>query len=167
MAPKIAIRLARIPEDAPELTSLLHQAYANLGAQGLNYTAVDQSVETTISRCEGGRCWAAESENRLVGTIKLNEPDPEDDLFAYRDPEVGIINQFGVLPTFQGCGIGKALHDQAEIEAKRWGKSALVLDTADSARDLIAYYERLGYTVNGSVQWPGKTYRSVLMRKSL
>jgi hypothetical protein len=33
-----------------ELTQLLHRAYANLGALGLNYTAVDQTPEDTAKQ---------------------------------------------------------------------------------------------------------------------
>ena len=39
------------PKDSLQaLTSLLHAAYACLAARGLNFTAVDQSVETTRER---------------------------------------------------------------------------------------------------------------------
>jgi hypothetical protein len=43
------------PVDAVQLTELLHAAYAELGAMGLNFTAVDQSVETTRYRARGGQ----------------------------------------------------------------------------------------------------------------
>lgn len=43
--------------DAEELTGLLHRAYAELGAQGLNFTAVDQDVEVTRERAAGGGSW--------------------------------------------------------------------------------------------------------------
>ncbi len=35
--------------DAEDLTELLHAACAELGAMGLNYTAVDQDPETTMA----------------------------------------------------------------------------------------------------------------------
>ena len=41
------------------ITELLHSAYARLGAMGFNYTAVDQTEETTRKRVAGGTCLVA------------------------------------------------------------------------------------------------------------
>jgi hypothetical protein len=56
------------------LTALLHRAYAPLGAMGLNYTAVDQSVETTARRFGGAHGLVAEQDGRVVGTVVVNGP---------------------------------------------------------------------------------------------
>lgn len=45
-APAYRVRDVR-DDDVPALTRLLHTAYAELGEQGLNFTAVDQSEATT------------------------------------------------------------------------------------------------------------------------
>jgi len=47
---KAAIRLLAAGDSLALLTDLLHRAYAPLGARSLNYTAVDQTVETTAHR---------------------------------------------------------------------------------------------------------------------
>jgi hypothetical protein len=39
--------------DAPALARLLHRAYAELGARGLNFTAADQNEQTTLTRASG------------------------------------------------------------------------------------------------------------------
>ena len=44
-----AIRVFAADDLIEHLTELLHRAYAPLGARALNYTAVDQSVETTAA----------------------------------------------------------------------------------------------------------------------
>ena len=56
----ISIRPIR-PDDNMEqsATALLHRADADLGAMGLNYTAVDQSAEVTRLRIAGGRGFVA------------------------------------------------------------------------------------------------------------
>jgi len=57
----------------------------------------------------------------------------------------------------------------AEVE-RRAGESGareLALDTAMPAVELIAYYEKLGFRRVAQTQWPGKTYRTEIMSKSL
>jgi hypothetical protein len=62
-----------------ELTALLHRAYADLGAMGLNYTAVDQSAEVTRLRIAGGRGFVAiDRAGRIVGTIVFYPPHRSD-----------------------------------------------------------------------------------------
>ena len=64
------------PADAHALTQLLHGAYAELGARGLNFTAVDQDVETTLFRAAKGRCWVAVAPETglMVGTLTISLP---------------------------------------------------------------------------------------------
>ena len=66
-------------DDAEALTDLLHRAYAELGAMGLNYTAVDQSVAETLPtpqpvvvlRLEGG-----DQVGHVVGGDRLQQREP-------------------------------------------------------------------------------------------
>ena len=57
----------------------------------------------------------------------------------------------------------------AECEALARADSAaeLALDTAKPAWQLIEWYERLGFAVVGSADWPETNYESVIMSKSL
>jgi hypothetical protein len=50
--------------DTSRLTTLLHDAYAVLGQRGLNFTAVDQTDETTL-RLASGALGAATRSARL------------------------------------------------------------------------------------------------------
>jgi hypothetical protein len=61
-------------EDAPDLTNLLHRAYAELGAAGLNFTAVDQSTATTVYRASQGNCLIALEAGEMVGTLTMSLP---------------------------------------------------------------------------------------------
>jgi GNAT superfamily N-acetyltransferase len=152
-------------DDLHALTALLHRAYAALAARGLNYTAVDQSVETTQRRIAQGRCLIAEVDSRVVGTVLYTRRivPCEAQLFT----RVASVHQFAVDPPWQGAGIGAALMAGAEALAREDGESALALDTAEQAHHLIAAYTRWGFVLAGHVQWPGKVYRSVLMLKPI
>jgi GNAT superfamily N-acetyltransferase len=162
-----AIRDLATADSLAGLTDLLHAAYGPLGARGLNYTAVDQPVETTASRVSRGHCFVAESCSQIVGTILVRSPDPGSECPYYRQPHVASVHQFGVLPRLQGRGIGSALLRHAEKWAGDGGFRELALDTAAPAVHLLEYYERRGYRLVGEMEWPGKRYRSVVLSKPL
>ena len=150
-----------------EITSLLHRAYARLGAMGLNYTAVDQSPEVTAERIAGGRCFVAEIEGKVVGTILVKPTYSTNDCEYFKRPGVAAVHQFAVDPDVQSKGIGRALLRNCEEWAKRSGYQELAMDTAEPAAHLVELYASLGYEQVGFVQWPGKVYRSVVLSKSL
>lgn len=148
------------------LTELLHAAYRDLGDAGWNYTAVDQTPETTASRIAGAVCLVAQLDGRLIGTIALSPPDPDEEVVAmYREPGVGAIHQFGVHPDWQGKGVGRALHEAAVEVARVLGLEWLALDTAAPAGHLIEIYRSWGYEIASEFQWPGKNYPSVAMKR--
>jgi GNAT superfamily N-acetyltransferase len=161
------IRILSSNDSINELTSLLHRAYAHLGALGLNFTAVDQSPEVTAQRVNLGTCYVAVVGTELVGTIVVRGTHKSSECSYFNQPGVATAHQFAVAPEYQGTGIGSALLSQAEAWARKNGFSQLVLDTAESVTDLIEFYSRRGYEKVGTVQWPGKRYRSVVMRKAL
>ncbi|MFX1679769.1 GNAT family N-acetyltransferase [Mitsuaria sp. CC2] len=164
------------PEDSIEaLTALLHLAYASLAAQGWNFTAVDQSVQTTRERVASGQAFVALSAGgELVGTVTVAPPKRPDGRYlgdpvpdCYTQADTAILAQLAVHPSCRGQGVGERLMDVAEAWALAQGYAHVALDTAVPAEALRRRYERRGYALIGDVQWAGKTYRSVLMRKAL
>lgn len=166
-SPTPDIRVLSSSDSIEALTSLLNRAYAGLGAMGLNYTAVDQSAEVTAQRAHFGTCLVAAVGSELVGTIMVRPTHTESPCLYFTQPGVATAHQFAVAPEFQRSGIGSILLSRAETWAREHGFSELALDTAESATHLIEYYGRRGYHRVGWVQWPGKTYRSVVISKSL
>jgi GNAT superfamily N-acetyltransferase len=162
------------PGDSLEaLTAMLHRAYARLGAMGMNYTAVDQSVETTRARIEAGQCLVLEADGSLAGTVVVaggGTPQKQPGLrhtpwFCRGD--IAHLHQLAVEPALQGQGLGDRLVAACEDWARGRGFRAIALDTAEPAAHLRARYVRLGYDDVDTVQWPGKRYRSVVMIKAL
>ena len=150
-----------------ELTELLHDAYRPLGEMGLNYTAVDQPTDTTRRRIERGRCVVAERDGRIVGTVTWYAPGTLGHCSWYKRPGVAVFGQFAVFSREQGAGIGSLLIAEVERRAREEGFEELALDTAEPAHHLIDYYRKRGYRQVELAQWQGKTYRSVIMSKSL
>ena len=157
-----------LPSDSiVQITQLLHRAYAKLGSLGLNYTAVDQTPEVTSSRIAGGQCYVAEWFGALAGTIVVKPTYDANDCEYFTKPGVAAVHQFGVDPSLQRNGIGRALLARSEQWALEQGSRELAMDTAEQAQHLISLYTQLGYRHVGFVQWPGKVYRSVVLSKAV
>ncbi len=164
---KFLIRECRLPDDIGALTGLLHRAYAELAARGLKYVATHQTDDVTERRVKAGRCFVAEVDGRLAGTITVRKPIPESIVATYREPLTYIFGQFGVDPAFRGRGIGRALHDHAVRFARRDGATAMALDTAVPAAHLIVLYSKWGYREAERCRWSETNYESVIMKKDL
>jgi uncharacterized damage-inducible protein DinB/GNAT superfamily N-acetyltransferase len=171
--PQATVRGLAARDSLPLLTGLLNRAYAPLLARGLNFTASTQDVDTTRRRAAEGQCFVAELEGTLVGTVtvcgpyELGDVGPVGGSPWYRDPDIAHFHQFAVDPACQRQGIGQRLIRACEQWARERGFGSIALDTAEPATDLIQTYGRMGYGAVGFMQWPGKTYRSVVMRKRL
>jgi len=170
----ITIRPLAAGDGLTDLTALLHASYASLAAQGWNFTAVDQSVEVTRQRLAEAQCFVAELAGRLVGTVAVRGPKPVGEAYIadpppalYTTPGTAILSQLAVHPDCRRRGVGERLMDAAEGWALGQDFHRVALDTAEPAAALRRRYARRGYTEVGVVQWAGKTYRSVLMLKTL
>jgi GNAT superfamily N-acetyltransferase len=163
----IVVRPLAATDSLETITALLHRAYAQLAAIGLNYTAVDQKVEVTRKRFDGGQGFVAIKNDALVGTIVVQPSKPQSPCEYYRRDGVASMHQFAVEPALQSDGIGRTLIAACEHWARENGFEEIALDTAEQATHLIALYSRLGYAHCGYVQWDGKVYRSVVMTKRL
>ena len=163
----LTVRSFSVADSLIDLTHLLHRAYARLGRMGLNFTAVDQTPEVTAKRIARGHCFIAEWTGVIAGTIVVQPTYEENECEYFTKSGVAAVHQFGVEPTLQSNGIGRALIRACETWAREREYTELALDTAEPAAHLVSFYERLGYSRVGSVQWSGKVYRSVVMSKAL
>lgn len=167
VAPGGGIELRRLgaADSIPDLTRLLHRAYARLASMGLRYMATHQPYEMTRERAASGECWVAVSAGALVGTI-LFKPAERTGGSPWLDrPEVASLAQFAVVPELQGGGLGARLMDLAERRAAETGAEEIALDTAEPAAHLVTWYGRRGYRLVEHAQWAHTNYRSVIMSK--
>lgn len=164
----VTIRPWSSEDSFEDLTELLHRSYTELARQGLNFTATDQTVETTIRRVESGQTWVAELEDRVVGTITLYMDAKEWQPRYYANPGVAFFGQFGVDPSARGLGIGLLLHQKVVDLAREMGVQELALDTSDQAHHLIKLYESWGYKIVDRHEFGGTiNYASVVMARYL
>lgn len=163
----ITIRSWTPVEDTLQITRMLHEAYAPLARLGFRYLATHQEDAITRQRLLQGWSFLAVSGDEIVGTITLRRADPQSLCHWYQSPEVFIFGQFAVAPRMQSRGIGKRLLEHVENHARSEGATELALDTAQGARHLIQWYQRLGYRNVGSVSWPETNYTSLILSKML
>ncbi len=93
---------------------------------------------------------AATQGGRIVGTVQLGIDLPPN------QPHRGDVKKLLVHRAARGQGLGAALMDRLEAEAKKRGRTLLVLDTASGAAERV--YERGGWQRVGVVpdyaMWP-------------
>jgi GNAT superfamily N-acetyltransferase len=61
-------------------------------------------------------------------------------------PRVGELKRMYVAPDVRGLGIGRALLDRLEVEARTLGLAWLVLETGTRQAEALALYRRAGFT---------------------
>jgi GNAT superfamily N-acetyltransferase len=150
-----------------ELTFLVHRAFANLGAQGLNCTGVDQSVAATAERIARGSCYVALINARIAGTVTLHRTDPFAQSAWLRGPRVASLHQLAVDPNVHGLGLGSALLRVAEGWARAYDYQELALYMPAPAEHLLAFYATRGYRRVETIFLPGKRYASAVLSRRL
>lgn len=143
---------AACDDDAAELAALVEAAYGHYverlgmlpGPMTDDYAVVIRDREVTV----------AESEGDLVGVIVLG---PGEEGFT--------IDNVAVHPARQGEGIGRALLELAEAEARAAGHDTVHLYTHEKMVENQALYARIGYAEYERRASDG--FSRVFMRKRL
>lgn len=154
------------PADTPELTELLHRSYAELGAAGMNFTAVDQTDATTEYRASAGHCLIALDDGRPIATLTMSMPASKTlrSMFpAAERKDVAWLNQMAVDPERRGTGLARTLWADGLAWAIEHGATTIGVDTALPAEHLIRLYEGWGFERAGVIHWAGKTYDSAVL----
>ena len=163
----VVIRRLRASDSISDLTSLLHRSYSELADMGLKYVATHQDDDVTQSRVSSGRCFVAEVDGVIVGTITFHPPSQAGHAPWLDRTDVAHFGQLAVDPQYQKRGIGQRLISTAESQAVVDKAYEIALDTAEPARHLIDWYARLGYRIVETMRWDVTNYTSVIMSKKL
>ena len=90
-----------------------------------------------------GRFFALEIAGNLVGCVYVEKRGPR-----------GYLGLLAVHPVQQGRGIGRTLTGEAERYFRGEGCSAVDLRVISARVELVAFYEKLGFTVQGTSPIP-------------
>ena len=80
--------------------------------------------------------YVAKAENRIIGFVSVAEVD-----------DASIVVALGVLPQFQGSGVGKRLIEEVESESKQKKKKRLLVSTSNDDLPALAFYQSLGFQI--------------------
>jgi ribosomal protein S18 acetylase RimI-like enzyme len=118
--------------DVPKVAALVNAAYGHyverLGM--LPRPMTDDYAEVIANQ----RVTVAESQGTIVGVIVLTVDD-----------EGFLVDNVAVDPSYRGKGLGRALLEVAEAEARRMGFDSICLYTHEKMTENLAIYSRIGY----------------------
>ncbi len=80
--------------------------------------------------------YIAKVKNRIIGFISFAETD-----------DALIIVALGILPKYQGSGVGKSLVKKVEAEAKKLHKKKLLVSTSNDDLPALAFYQSLSFQI--------------------
>jgi len=181
----VQVRRLAAGDSISAITKLLHRAYADQVAMGLQPLAGRQGDEITAERCSQSECWLAvvsetgvaedvgaavglgAAAETIVGVILFEEKEKVSFPEFFLRPEVAHFAQFAVDPDRQGLGIGRLLLEKVEERAREGGYKELALSMAEPDVKLRAFYEKRGFRLVSFWQWPYTNYRSCILSKGL
>lgn len=165
----ITVRRFMTGDAVPEITALLHRAYARQRALGLDPLAGRQDDSTTLDRVLASEAYLAVADHEgaqlIVGIILFNEHEKVIFPPSFLEPGTAHFAMFAVDPQLQGIGVGVMLLEQCERRARETGADRLALSMAEPDTSLRRYYERRDYRFLEYWQWPYTNYRSLILAR--
>lgn len=138
-----------VGSDVPQIVALVESAYRGdssrtgwtTEADLLDGQRTDPEAVAEIVATGKGRLLLAFDQGELVGCCQLERHDDH----AY-------FGMFAVRPGLQGAGVGKAVLAEAErIAREEWHAAEMHMTVISLREDLIAWYQRRGYTRTGKM----------------
>ena len=118
--------------DVPKVSALVDAAYGHYVERlGMLPRPMTEDYSEVIAN---RRVTVAESHGTIVGLIVLAVDD-----------EGFLIDNVAVDPSYRGKGLGRALLEFAEAEARRAGFDSIYLYTHEKMTENVAIYSRIGY----------------------
>jgi GNAT superfamily N-acetyltransferase len=146
MSESLSFRAAQ-PADVDAIVALVESAYrGDVSKQGWTTEAdflegqrTDPDSVRGLLDKDGSRVLLAERNGRMLACCHIE-----------RQGEAGYFGMFSVVPTLQGGGVGKALLAEAErVALNEWDCVRMEMTVIDIRDELVAWYERRGYTRTG------------------
>jgi ribosomal protein S18 acetylase RimI-like enzyme len=138
------IRLAA-PDDLPRLHPVIERAYRGDSARAgwtheadlLDGTRTDLATLRTALANPAERLLIALDDDTPIGCVEVTD----------RGDGLAYLGLLCIEPTLQAAGLGRRLIDAAETLAREtFGAATMEMTVIENRVELIAYYERRGYT---------------------
>ncbi|KAB1944098.1 GNAT family N-acetyltransferase [Brevibacterium linens] len=149
----VGVEIAELTSaDIADYVELVSSAYRGEGSKQGWTTEADllggqrldgPMAEDMLAEADSQILLARDEQGRAVASVYVREPE---DGAAY----LGVL---AVSPLGQGKGVGSALIGLAEAwVAEHWGATSMRMSVISKREELIAYYERRGYSRTGEVE---------------
>ncbi len=140
------------PKDVPRLAEIVAAAYGHYVERiGFPPRPMTEDYAEVLERF---RVSVAERDGEIAGLVVYGE-----------DEEGFVVDNVAVEPSQKGTGVGRALLQHAESEARAAGFDSIYLYTHELMTENIALYSRIGYTEYA--RRPVGDFHLVFMRKRL
>jgi ribosomal protein S18 acetylase RimI-like enzyme len=126
------IRLATMP-DAPAIAGVVNSAFVVEREFRPGDRASSAEIVKLIAR---DMFLVAEQGGHIAGAVHVSVAK-----------EIGYFGMLAVAPEVQGGGLGRKLLEAAEDHCRKAGCSIMTMSTGEERKELVAWYERLGYRV--------------------
>lgn len=150
------IRQATV-EDASSLAAVYRSAYQENRELGFPASAGSVSPGTVAGWIRENQLSVATIGGEIVGCVRLELPATDR----------AKLSRFGVHEHCKGEGIGSALLDHAEKQARGRGYGTIWLTTPGEHPHLPAFYRRRGYEKTGDYPLESRAYDEIVMEKRL
>lgn len=146
-----------VTEDADALAATYRDAYRENRELGFPAKAESATTEEVRDWIRNHRVLVAETEETVVGGVRLDKIDDE----------TVKLNRLGVREGWKGMGVGSRLLERAEESARARGSETIRLTTPENHPFLVEFYRSRGYTVTGEYPLEYREYDEVVMEKTL
>ena len=161
----VAIRVA-YPEDAPAVKAVLEDSYPAMMAGFYDPALLERALPLIVRPhprlLAGGTYFLAEMEGQAVGCGGWSFEYPGSNRVA---PGLAHIRHFAVRTGWAGRGVGRALYERCERDARAAGARGF---EAWSSLNGESFYAALGFARVGPIEVPmssGIAFPSILMRR--
>ncbi|NGO72002.1 GNAT family N-acetyltransferase [Streptomyces boncukensis] len=140
---------AAVEEDVPALTALVESAYRG-DASREGWTTEADLLEGQRTD-PGGVAAVVKDPDSMMLVVERGGATVACCQLEHRGPQA-YFGMFAVEPRLQGAGLGRVVLTEAERLARtEWGAGEMHMQVIKQREDLIAWYERRGYTRTGKL----------------
>jgi GNAT superfamily N-acetyltransferase len=149
-----------------EITSVLHDAHKSTVADGMNYVASYQGANVTKRRAEGGICYVALIDDKVVGTLTVKKHAPNNKVW-YRRDIYATFEMIGVSSRYKRRGILSALSQVAEEWVIDNNLKVIIIDVAVENKPMQNAGLKQGFKYVDYISKKNTNYCSVVMARWL
>jgi ribosomal protein S18 acetylase RimI-like enzyme len=139
----ITTRIWTAADRLDDIMRMVHSAFAGFQPPS---GVLDETVSDLARRMRDGTVIVAQAGDEFVGSV-----------FCAAQGDALYVARLATAPAWRRHGVGRALLEATEVQARRIGAKRLTLRVRVTLPENLGYFERAGFSVTGRGQDPGRT----------